>query len=194
MWYRIPMNYKIYTVPVLVLAAILASVAGYFIFKNQPAVPEVSVPSTSSATSTSELPLRSYTTFSTDLSGYTMTCGSEPLFTISKQINGTWEKILPGDLPPAGLYYLDNAFVGYGMNDYRVCTDPVCVPVPKFTTQLLWHEKVGMKAPPADSGSSAATVPVYATNPITGEIKVDITYFSDKDCKNKKTFSTTVTK
>ncbi len=45
-----------------------------------------------------------------------------------------WEQI-PTDLPPKGLYYLDDRFVGYGMCDVVVCTEiPRPYTIPHQTT------------------------------------------------------------
>lgn len=128
-------------------------------------------------------------TFSVDLNGYVMQCSAVPTYDIYRKTNNLWDKVLIDDLPPAGLYYLDNSFIGYGMNDNRSCS---CVSMPKFTTQLLWHKKVGMKAPPKDSGSLSSTVPVYVTSQFTGDIKIDVNYFSDKECKDKKISSSII--
>jgi hypothetical protein len=104
-----------------------------------------------------------------------------------KRVNGSWEKVST-DLPGKGLYYLDNKFVGYGMCDVVVCTE---LPKP-YTMQLVEYRKVSEKVPPSDSGSTANTLPVYQTVSLSGDVKIDIQYFSDKTCQNKKTFSTVI--
>lgn len=123
--------------------------------------------------------------FSTNLNGYFETCMDTS--TMYKRINGSWEKVST-ELPGKGLYYLNNKFVGYGMCDVVVCTE---LPKP-YTIQLVEYKKVGEKAPPSDSGSTANTLPVYQTVSLSGDVKIDIQYFSDKNCQNKKTFSTVI--
>ena len=123
--------------------------------------------------------------FSTNLNGYFETCMDTSA--MYKRINGSWEKVST-ELPGKGLYYLDNKFVGYGMCDVVVCTE---LPKP-YTTQLVEYKKVGEKAPPSNSGSTANTLPVYQTVSLSGDVKIDIQYFSDKNCQNKKTFSTVI--
>ena len=104
-----------------------------------------------------------------------------------KRINGSWEKV-SSKLQGKGLYYLDDKFVGYGMCDVFVCSE---LPNP-YAIQLVEYKKVGEKTPPPDSGSTANALPVYQTISLSGDIKIDIQYFSDKNCQNKKTFSTVI--
>lgn len=129
-------------------------------------------------------PTSSDNTFSTTINGYYATCMDNS--SVYKRISGSWEKV-SNKLPSKGLYYLDDKFVGYGMCDLVVCQE---LPKP-YAIQLVEYKKVGEKAPPPDSGS-IGDAPVYQTIPLSGDIKIDILYSSDKNCQNKKTFSTIV--
>ena len=82
---------------------------------------------------------------------------------------------------------LDQQFVGYGMCDVMVCTE---LPIP-YTVKLIEYRQAGEQAPPDQSGSMTnAPRPVYRTVPLTGDIKVNVAYYSDKDCQQPKAFST----
>ena len=125
-------------------------------------------------------------TFSTPLfiNGYYETCTDNT--TVYKQADG-WQKV-SNELPSKGLYYLDDKFVGYGMCDVVVCQE-----LPKsYTVELVEYEKVGEKAPPAGSGSTAESLPVYQTIPLSSDIKIEVQYYSDKNCQNQKTSSTII--
>ena len=174
----------------IVLVVILVGAVGYFALRKsptQPVLPVVEQPPitqiTPPGTNQTPPPTSSGNTFSTNLNGYFETCMDTSA--MYKRINGLWEKVST-ELPEKGLYYLDNKFVGYGMCDVVVCTE---LPKP-YMMQLVEYKKVGEKAPPSDSGSTANTLPVYQTVSLSGDVKIDIQYFSDKNCQNKKTFST----
>ena len=158
--------------PIIVLIVILIGVAGYFTFQKWQA--PTNPPGAINIVDNN---------FSTNINGYFETCMDTS--TTYKRINGSWEKVST-ELPGKGLYYLDNKFVGYGMCDVVVCTE---LPKP-YTIALVEYKKVGEKAPPSDSGSAANTLPVYQTVLLSGDVKINIQYFSDKNCQNKKTFST----
>lgn len=189
------------------LIIILTGTVGYFAFNKQKVEPTPSVSSNltevtppiveqapvinnelASTTSSSQVTVTDRG-ISLNIKGYFVMC--ELFSTLYKKVNNSWEKVLTDtDLPQKGLYYLDSEFVGYGMCDSHFCTE---LPSP-LTNRLVTYKNVGSKAPPKNSGSSALTVPVYTTSPLTGEIKIDVNYYSDKDCQNKKTFSTVIKK
>ena len=126
------------------------------------------------------------TVFSTNLTGYYKTCSDKEI--ISTRVNGSWNRI--SDTFPEKGYYLDDKFIfidTYGFG----CDALSCIELPKpYSIELVEHTKVGEKTPPPDSSSTANTVSVYQTIPLKGEIKVDIQYFSDEHCGDKKQFST----
>ena len=123
--------------------------------------------------------------FSTNIDGYFETCMDNE--SIYKRLNNSWQRI-SNELPSKGLYYLDDKFIGYGM-----CDVVACIEVPKpYTVPLAEYEKMGEKIPPPESGSTATTLPVYRANSLGGEIKIEIKYFSDKNCQENKIFSMVV--
>ena len=176
----------------IALVVILAGVVGYFTLRKSPTpttppnvqqspVTQITPPTTSQTPP----PTSAGNTFSANINGYFETCmDSSAMY---KRINGSWEKV-SSELPGKGLYYLDDTFVGYGMCDVVVCSE---LPNP-YTIQLVKYKKVGEKTPPPDSGNTANTLPVYQTVSLSGDVKIDIQYFSDKNCQNKKTFSTVI--
>lgn len=155
-------------VVLMILLAILAVVVGNFALRKSPAQP------------TNQTPPSAFTgdTFSINLSGYFKTCLDAPV--MYKRANGSWKKANT-ELPGKGLYYLDDKFVGYGMCDAVACAE---LPKP-YTMQLVEYKKEGEKTPPSDSGSTANTLPVYQTVPLSGDIKIDIQYFSESFCFNQ---------
>jgi len=124
-------------------------------------------------------------TFTTNIDGYFETCMSD--VSLYQRVNKQWTKAL-SELPARGLYYLDNKFFGYGMCDVVSCTQ---LPKP-YSVKLIKYQKTGEKIPPANSGATANALPVYQTVPLHGYIKIDIHYFSDKNCQNKETASTVI--
>jgi hypothetical protein len=141
------------------------------------------------APDSSELVDATNKTFTVPIKGYFETCMDNAAIYRQKRSDNEWERV-SSDLPPRGLYYLDEKFVGYGMCDVVVCTE---LPTP-YTVNLVEYEKIGEKNPPADSGSTANVLPVYKTIPLTGTIKVTVDYFSDKDCRHRETVSTVIQK
>ena len=130
------------------------------------------------------------TVFSVNLSGYFVTCTSNNI--ISKRVNGSWE-IVSDHFPEKG-FYLDDTFIFIDTSGFG-CDALSCLELPTpYTIPLVEHTKIGEKAPPPHSDSAALTVPVYQTVPLKGEIKIDIEYFSDKNCGDKKNFSKVITR
>jgi len=168
-------------IAIIVLVVILVGVVGYFIFKNwqvqtTPPTP-LTPPESINVVDNS---------FSANIDGYFETCMDNAV--MYKRTNNSWGKV-SNELPGKGLYYLDDKFVGYGMCDVVVCT---ALPKP-YTMPLVEYKNVGEKATPPDSGGTTAnTLPVYQAVPLSGDIKIDIQYFSDNNCQNKKTFSTVI--
>lgn len=177
---------------IILVAIVIAGVVGYFVLREsstQPILPTVEqLPTTQNKPpSVDQTPTSTFTdnTFSTNLNGYLETCMDTSA--MYKRKNDLWGKV-SNELPGKGLYYLDNKFVGYGM-----CDVVVCIELPKpYTIQLVEYKKVGEKAPPSDTGITANTLPVYQTVSLSGDVKIDIQYFSDKNCQNKNTFSTVI--
>ena len=127
------------------------------------------------------------TVFSLNLTGYYKTCSDKEI--ISTRVNGSWE-IVSDKFPEQG-FYLDDKFIFINTYGYG-CDALSCIKLPQpYTVQMVRHTKVSEKAPP-DSGSTTNTVPVYQTVPLKGEIKIDIKYFSDEQCRDKKNFSTVI--
>lgn len=171
---------------VILISMAIAGTMGYFVMRNSPTksnTPVIEQPAVTQITPASTTD----NTFSTNLNGYFETCMDTS--TMYKRINGSWEKIY-AELPGKGLYYLNDKFVGYGMCDVVKCTE---LPKP-YTIQLIEYKEVDGKKPPANSGIITNTSPVYQTVPLSGEVKIDIQYFSDKSCQNKKTFSAVIKK
>ena len=158
-------------IPFIVLIVTLVGIVGYFAFQKWQAT-----------TPSKAINVANYN-FSTDINGYFETCMDTSA--IYKSTKGSWEKAST-ELPGKGLYYLDNEFVGYGMCDSVGCTK---MPMP-YTIPLVEYKEIGKKSPPSDSGTTASDLPAYQTVPLNGDIKIDIQYFSDSNCQDKKTFST----
>lgn len=157
---------------IITIVILLIGVSVYFVFsKKQNPFPPYSVTAKN--------------TFSTNIDGYFETCIDTA--SIYKQVNRSWEKA-SNELPEKGLYYLDGKFFGYGMCDVVYCTN---LPKP-YTLKLVEYQKVSEKTPPSDSGSTDPTLPVYQTAPLSGNVKIDIQYYSDKNCQNKKIISTVI--
>ncbi len=178
-------------IAIIVLIVVIAGVAGYFGLRKTSPAPVTPSTSTQETTITNQtLPSTSVSnTFSANINGYFETCMDS--VAMYKRINGSWEKV-SNKLPLKRDYYLDDKFVG----SYRCHVACSELPNP-YTMQLIEYKKVGEKTPPPDSGSAANTlpvyqIPVYQTVSLSGDVKIDIQYFSDKSCQNKKTFSTVI--
>ena len=161
------------------VASLFLAMAGCFGLLQNPAVALAAPDSSEQANTTNN-------TFTVPINGYFETCVDNAAI-YKKSATGGWEKVST-DLPAKGLYYLDDGFVGYRMCDVVVCTK-LSTP---YTVTLVEYEKVGEKTPPTNSGSTANALPVYKTVPLAGAIKIEVDYFGDKDCRNRKTFSTLI--
>ena len=157
---------------VFIIVAIISVVSFYFVlYKKQGTIPSYSITADN--------------TFKANIDGYFKSCTNGAA--LYKLVNDSWEKV-SNDLAVKGSYYLDNKFVGYSMCDLVVCQefqDP-------YVIKLVEYKKVGEKAPPVDSGSTANPLPAYQTVPLSGDVKIDTQYFSDKNCQNTKSFSTII--
>ncbi|GEM_PF-5555723 len=128
-------------------------------------------------------------TFSANINGYYMTCVSNK--TISKRTNSSWEEVKEALPKRQGGYYLDDTFVNFVPDNDLGCDYFSCNELPKpYKVELIEHKKIGDKPPPPNSRKVVETVAVYKTVPLSGEIKIDVDYYADKNCSNKKTFST----
>ncbi len=66
-----------------------------------------------------------------------------------------------------------------------------------YQVYLVEYKKIGEREPPADQRSSPnpKIAPVYKIVPLKGDIKIELEYYPDSDCRSeKKTFSTTIPK
>lgn len=125
---------------------------------------------------------------SVNLDGYFMTCTGYK--TVSKKVKGSWEEVKKLSSYEGG-YYLDDEFVEFLPENNLGCDYLACTEIENpLTVDLIEHKKIGEKAPPPGS-KNAQTVDVFQTTPLLGEIKVDIDYYSDGSCNDKKTFSAT---
>ena len=116
------------------------------------------------------------------INGYMESCRDDTaVYTETPQ---GWEKVST-ELPTKGNYYIDNQFVNYSMCDVIVCEKGT-----SHAIGLVEYKQIGEKAPPANSGSTRPMVPVYQAVPLKGAIKIDVSYFSDKDCLRPAKFST----
>ncbi|MBI2613377.1 MAG: hypothetical protein HYW62_01265 [Candidatus Levybacteria bacterium] len=159
---------------IITIVILLIGIGVYFaFFKKQNSFPPYSVTANN--------------TLSTNIDGYFETCMNNT--SVYKKKNSSWEKV-SNELPRKGLYYLDDKFFGYGMCDVVYCDK---LPMP-YTMKLVEYKKVGEKTPPPDSGSSANVLPMYQTVSLNDDIKINIEYFSDNNCQNKKTISTVIKK
>ena len=125
--------------------------------------------------------------FAVYLTGYGKSCADNSV--VYKQVNNSWVKISDEFLMGKGNYYLDDRYLGYSMG----CDVVICSELPEpYTLNLVDYVHVGEKTPPSRIGTTAVTSPVYQSVPLSGEVKVEIKYFSDENCQNKKTYSTVI--
>lgn len=129
--------------------------------------------------------------FSTNINGYYVTCVSKE--TISKRTENFWEEVKEALPKEKGGYYLDDKFVDFVPENDLGCDYLSCIELPKpYTVELIEHKKMGDKPPPSNSRKVVESVPVYETVSLRGDIKIDIDYYSDKNCSEKRAFSTVV--
>lgn len=124
-----------------------------------------------------------------NIDGYVVSCSDNQAF--YKKENNEWVKVSSKvDKWP---YYLDDHFIGRMMCDVLICKKiekPLII-------DLVEYKEVGTKLAPEKSGfydnsGSPAVATVYQTIPLKGEIRVELNYFSDHECKNKQLFSTVI--
>ncbi len=119
-----------------------------------------------------------------NLSGYTLSC-SEPLRLYVQEAD-SWRETTQY-LPLKGMYYLDGEYYGYKMCDVMICNkidNPINI-------KLTEYKKIGEKE---SLETKDYLVPEYQTVNLSGKIKIEYEYFTDKNCKNKKIFSTIINK
>lgn len=120
--------------------------------------------------------------FQADINGYMESCINKP--SISVYENGYWRET-NSQLPGKGMYFLDGEYRGYGMCDLVVCNKIEN----SIEINLVEYVELGKKESPETEGYQ---VPDYNSKELTGKIRVELDYFTDSDCKNKKTFTKTV--
>jgi hypothetical protein len=120
------------------------------------------------------------------IDGYVKSCLDRPSLFIKEGIF-SWKKV-NRNLPPKGMYYLDGEYHGYGMCDVVRCSK---IQIP-YTIQLVEYKKIGMKEPLETLEIKDYKVPVYQTVILKGKIKVELKYYTDDKCKNKKIFTTII--
>lgn len=114
------------------------------------------------------------------VSGYQSVCSDG--VALYQWERGAWRQA-NRQLPGKGLYFLDGKFVGYGACDYVTCNEfagPIEV-------SPFEYRKTGAKPPPKDSGTSAPELPVFETVELHGKLKVELSYFTDPKCTQRKT-------
>ena len=114
------------------------------------------------------------------VSGYRQSCGGDAAVYLWEK--GAWRQA-NRQLPGKGLYYLDGKLVGYGACDYVTCNEfegPVVV-------SPFEYRQTGAKPPPKDIGTSVPELPVFETVELRGKLKVELSYFTDPKCTQRKT-------
>lgn len=117
-------------------------------------------------------------TLKVHLNGYIPAC-SKPSVVYAKESNVLRQA--NQNLPGKGQYYLDGEYHGYGTCDFSACTK-----VDFYETNLVEYKKVGEKESPE---SKEFKVPQYETVNLSGQLKVELKYFTDNECSNEKSIS-----
>ena len=115
------------------------------------------------------------------IDGYRESCASGPAIFVYE--NGSWRKANT-QLPGKGMYFLDGEYRGYGMCDHSVCNkieNPLKI-------NLVEYAQVGKRESLETKGYYA---PEFNTIKLNGKIKVELDYYADSHCGNKKTFTKT---
>lgn len=124
--------------------------------------------------------------FQVDINGYMRYCINEPSIFVYE--NGDWREANT-QLPGKGMYFLDGEYHGYGMCDVTWCykiENPIEI-------SLVEYVEVGKKESLETALETGGhQVPDFNTKKLTGKIRVELDYYTDSDCENKKTFTTTV--
>lgn len=127
--------------------------------------------------------------FSTKIQGYGPSCASKASLFIKD--GADWKKVL-NQLPGKRMHYLDDKFQEGG----AYCDFITCKLLPRTcTVPLVEYRRVQDKRAPVgrQGEESNLLIPAYRTVLLRGEIKIDIEYYDDKDCRNKRIFSTIIT-
>lgn len=134
---------------------------------------------------------------------YYLTCAADLLKLSQMNDDGTAAPLTtdPDDVGDryAG-YWLDGSFVYPALDEG--CDMIVCMPVPEsISVGLMSYGNAGDTAPPDDleawleenaPGMDAAeTVADVQSNPISGTIKIELSYFSDAECEGASTTDST---
>jgi len=120
-----------------------------------------------------------------NLHGYMLSCMNEPLIQIKE--NGSWRDAKSYFAPKNALFFLDGE-----LNISPVCDYVVCNPIENpISIELVEYEKIE-EIYLYNYHGFTGIAPVYKTVKLKGEINVSLKYFTDKECKNEKTFSTIV--
>jgi hypothetical protein len=124
------------------------------------------------------------------LRGYVETCTDDRLIHVRE--NGTWRR---ASFEPPGMdgepHYLHGEF--HDMD--KGCDLSMCQQVDRVVVDLVEYEQIGEKDVPETSRSwryGTLRVPEYRTVPLSGEIKVEYTYHTDKNCRRSKQYTTTI--
>jgi hypothetical protein len=125
---------------------------------------------------------------SVKLDGYKVDCCTEAVVSIKE--HGTW-RVVNQTLPGKGLYYLDDQFGGYGWWDVLSC-----IKIDSLLVRLVEYKEIGMKEAPPNSGLSpkGIKIPVFKTIYLKGDIKIEITYYSNSTCTDNKVFTEFITR
>ena len=110
---------------------------------------------------------------------------------IYKLINHEWIEQTER-LPSSSYYYLDGKFVAPNTvphNDVPLCSR---IPQP-YSVKLIEHKQLGEKEVPPNSGTAGYS-PIFQTTPLIGDLRVEISYSSDRNCHQDLKFISTVIK
>lgn len=117
-----------------------------------------------------------------DINGYYEGCNE--IVAIYKKENDTWVKTTT-KLPIQAGFYLNDTF-----QHYPTCSDNSCQKIETpFTVPLNEYRAVEDKLAPPNSGlievitGKPAYIHAYETNILTGDLKIELKYFSDSECK-----------
>lgn len=121
-------------------------------------------------------------TLTVNLEGYIQSCSFQPYFYIEE--NGAWRKVKGEEsIIEIGPYYLDGVYKGYTWCDVAKCY----AIEPPYQAELIEYRQVGEKASPDEPAKKVAE---FQRVQLTGKVKVELTYFTDRMCQDEKIFTT----
>jgi hypothetical protein len=121
--------------------------------------------------------------FSFSVDGYG-TCNNKPVVSVFE--DGEWQKVYTDFPPVTGPMYVDGLY-----SPLMGCDLIVCRERSDFDVELGKFVQTGERRHP---DSFLHKIPEFVQEPLTGKIKIELDYYSDSNCKNKKHFEQIINK